>query len=307
MTRSNRNKTISLTKEEIAKYAARAITPKEKVLSVIDTIFLQDVFSTLPLLPDGFVDLMVVDPPYNLTKKFNKTKFSQTRVDEYTKWMDLWFSQTIRLLKSNASVYICSDWLTSHSVFEVASKYLTARNRITWEREKGRGAKTNWKNSSEDIWFFTVGDKYTFNVDDVKLKKKVIAPYRDSQGEPKDWQTEEEGKYRLTHPSNLWTDITVPFWSMAENTEHPTQKPEKLLAKIILASSNENDVVFDPFIGSGTTPVVAHKLNRRFCGIEIDDYYVALTYKRLELAQGDKSIQGYKDGTFWERNAKQGG
>lgn len=90
---------------------------------------------------------------------------------------------------------------------------------------------------------------------------------------------------------------------MAENTEHPTQKPEKLLAKLILASSNENDMVFDPFVGSGTTAVTAYKLNRRFLGIERERKYVALTMKRLELAIENKQIQGYKNGIFKSRNS----
>jgi site-specific DNA-methyltransferase (adenine-specific) len=92
------------------------------------------------------------------------------------------------------------------------------------------------------------------------------------------------------------------FWSMPENTDHPTQKPEKLLAKIILASSNEGDVVLDPFLGSGTTSVVAKKLNRHWIGIEVDEYFCCLTEKRLELAARERSIQGYANGVFWERN-----
>ncbi|HDP35782.1 MAG TPA: site-specific DNA-methyltransferase, partial [Candidatus Hydrogenedentes bacterium] len=109
--------------------------------------------------------------------------------------------------------------------------------------------------------------------------------------------------YRLTHPSNLWTDITIPFWSMPENTDHPTQKPEKLIAKLVLASSNESDFIFDPFLGSGTTAVVAQKLNRRFCGVEINQEYCCWAIKRLRLAALDAAIQGYEDGIFWERNS----
>jgi site-specific DNA-methyltransferase (adenine-specific) len=89
---------------------------------------------------------------------------------------------------------------------------------------------------------------------------------------------------------------------MPENTDHPTQKPEKLLAKILLASSNEHDIIFDPFLGSGTTSVAAKKLNRHFIGIEIDEKYCCLTEKRLKLAATDTNIQGYYDGVFWERN-----
>ena len=90
---------------------------------------------------------------------------------------------------------------------------------------------------------------------------------------------------------------------MAENTEHPTQKPEKLLAKLILASSNPGNMVFDPFLGSGTTAVTAKKLGRRFCGVEISGEYCALAQKRLEMAESDAAIQGYGDGVFWERNS----
>jgi len=136
----------------------------------------------------------------------------------------------------------------------------------------------------------------------VKLKRKVNAPYTDHEGNPKDWDKTGEGDYRITHPSNIWTDLTVPFWSMPENTDHPTQKPEKLLAKIILASSNSDNMVFDPFLGSGTTSVVAKKLGRRYAGVEIDEMYCCLAEKRLAIAENDKSIQGYIDGVFWERN-----
>jgi site-specific DNA-methyltransferase (adenine-specific) len=91
---------------------------------------------------------------------------------------------------------------------------------------------------------------------------------------------------------------------MPENTDHPTQKPEKLLAKIILASSREGDFVFDPFNGSGTTTVVAKKLGRRYLGVEIDETYCCLAVKRLDSASGCRDIQGYIDGVFWERNTK---
>lgn len=89
---------------------------------------------------------------------------------------------------------------------------------------------------------------------------------------------------------------------MPENTEHPTQKPEKLIAKLILASCPEGGVVFDPFLGSGTTSVVAKKLGRQYCGIEINRDYAMLAAKRLAMADKDKSIQGYSGGVFWERN-----
>jgi len=268
-----------------------------------DRIVNQDIDHALPFLPAGFVDLLILDPPYNLTKNYNGHIFRSREADDYIAWFGRILSSLLPLLRPKASLYVCSDWQTSNLVFPVLDKHLHVRNRITWEREKGRGAKTNWKNNTEDIWFCTVGDDYCFNVDEVKLKRRVIAPYRSDDGKPKDWEESKNGKYRLTHPSNLWSDITIPFWSMPENTDHPTQKPEKLIAKLVLASSNSGDFVFDPFLGSGTTAVVARKLNRRFCGIELNREYCCWAAKRLSRAEPDASIQGYADGVFWERNS----
>ena len=299
-----RNKTIELSAAEIKKLSGQAIklnhrTPIEELY---DKVIFQDTFKVLDFLPKDSIDLMIVDPPYNLTKNFGQSVFKEMDLSEYKKWFDKWFKKTIPLLKETASVYICSDWKTSIVIPEIAGKYLRLQNRISWEREKGRGAFNNWKNCLEDIWFFTKSKDYVFNIDDVKIQRKVLAPYRDEGGQPKDWRADEKGKTRLTYPSNIWTDISIPFWSMPENTNHPTQKPEKLIAKLILASSNSGDVVFDPFLGSGTTAVTAKKLNRHFVGIEKEKEYVALSLKRLELATENPKIQGYEDGVFKTRN-----
>ena len=302
--RAPRNRTIDIDDVELESYARQLLTVETptELLAVVDRVVNQDVFDTLGLLPSSFADLIFVDPPYNLNKSFNSTRFTKRSEGEYAEWFESWFRQVLRTLKPDGSVYICADWRTSAAIFPIVAKYLNIRNRITWEREKGRGAKNNWKNASEDILFCTASDRYTFNTDAVKLKRRVLAPYTRSNGDPKDWDREDAGDFRLTHPSNLWTDITVPFWSMPENTDHPTQKPEKLLAKLILASTDRNDVVFDPFLGSGTSAVVAKKLGRRFVGVEIDKDYCCLALKRLELASRNDTIQGYVDGVFWERN-----
>jgi len=270
--------------------------------TVENKIVNQDIFEILDFLPASFADLLILDPPYNLTKTFNSITFRKESITKYAKWFENLLIKLLPVFKSNASVYVCSEWYTSTAVHLVLEKYLKVRNRITWEREKGRGAKRNFKNASEDIWFATVSDDYVFNVADVKLKRKVLAPYTDVNGVPKDWQNSLDGQFRLTHPSNLWNDITVPFWSMPENTDHPTQKPEKLLAKLILASTREKDFVFDPFMGVGSSCVAAKKLNRKFLGVEIEKEYCLLAAKRLHLAELDTTIQGYHNGIFWERN-----
>lgn len=298
------NRSISLSKKEVSVFKKELITLTEPAGPAVFSgrIINQDLYKALDNLPDGFIDLLFVDPPYNLDKKFNRTAFKEMDMTNYAEWIDSWLSKIVRLLKPTASIYICGDWKSSPAIYTAVSKYFKIRNRITWEREKGRGAKSNWKNCSEDIWYCTVSDEFTFNIDAVKMRRKVLAPYRTQDGNPKDWDDNGSFNHRLTFPSNLWTDITVPFWSMPENTEHPTQKPEKLLAKIILASSNEGDFVFDPFLGSGTTAVTAKKLGRNFSGIEVDELYCCLSAKRLKAAEDDKSIQGYGDGVFWERN-----
>jgi site-specific DNA-methyltransferase (adenine-specific) len=271
--------------------------------AITNRIIHQDYFEVCPYLPGNFVDLLIMDPPYNLTKNYNGQTFRSKQADEYTSWFEGIILSILPHLRPEATVYVCSDWQTSTLVFPVLNKHLIVRNRITWEREKGRGAKNNWKNNTEDIWFCSVGEDYYFNVDAVKMKRRVIAPYRSDDGKPKDWDESQTGNYRLTHPSNLWADITIPFWSMPENTDHPTQKPEKLIAKLILASSRSGDFIFDPFLGSGTSAVVAKKLKRRFCGIEINKEYCCWTAKRLLQAENNSNIQGYSDGYFWERNS----
>jgi len=270
---------------------------------IIDRIIHEDFHDVCRFLPRAFADLVILDPPYNLTKDFNGHVFRAKESEAYRTWFDAVVSSLVPLLRPTATVYACSDWQTSTLIFPILDAHFRVRNRITWEREKGRGAKANWKNNTEDIWFCTAGDDYHFDVEAVKLKRRVIAPYRTDNGAPKDWEESENGNYRLTHPSNIWSDITVPFWSMPENTDHPTQKPEKLVAKLILASSCPRDVVFDPFLGSGTTAVVAKKLGRRYCGVEIDRDYCCWALKRLRLAEADPSIQGYSGGVFWERNS----
>lgn len=304
MTSASKNRTMEISEKERVNYIRELLKINNTVSlsNVLNRVINQDIFDVLDFLPSHFVDLLFIDPPYNLAKTFNSCSFKQMSIEQYKSWMDSWLGRMIRLLKPTASIYICGDWRSSSAIHLLCEKYFIVKNRITFEREKGRGSQRNWKNNSEDIWFCTMSDNYVFNADAVKLKRRVLAPYREG-GKPKDWLEENDGKYRLTYPSNIWTDITIPFWSMPENTPHPTQKPEKLLARIILASSNEGDIVFDPFAGVGTTGVVAKKLGRNFVMVEIDEEYCLYAIKRLHIAEKDNNIQGYYDGVFWERNA----
>ena len=298
-----RNKTIDMTVEEGQHFLDRCISVTEPVLlaDILDKTILGDTFMVLPLLPPQSVDLLIVDPPYNLDKDFHGNKFKKTSDDDYTAFTERWIQAVKPLLKPHASIYVCCDWQSSPSIAMALKQHFHIQNRITWQREKGRGAKNNWKNGMEDIWFATNAKEYIFNVDAVMMRRKVLAPYR-TDGKPKDWEETEQGNFRNTHPSNFWDDISIPYWSMPENTAHPTQKPEKLLAKLILASSHAGDVVLDPFAGSGSTAVTAKKLGRHFIGIEQNPQYCVWAEMRLEMADEISTIQGYADGVFWERN-----
>lgn len=304
MDKAPRNKTIDTSVSDGKQYLDKCVQVTQSTVldAVLDSTILGDTLEVCKLLPVESVDLIVADPPYNLTKTFGNTTFAKKKVSEYEDYTREWLSAVKPLLKKNGSIYVCCDWETSLIIGNIIGDFFNIQNRITWQREKGRGAKTNWKNGLEDIWFATNSDNYTFNLDAVKIRKKVNAPYKEN-GKPKDWVESSDGNYRDTCPSNFWDDITIPFWSMPENTAHPTQKSEKLIAKIMLASSNEGDVVFDPFLGSGTTSVVAKKLNRHFIGIEKEEQYCVWAEQRLEMAETNKDIQGYVNGVFWERNS----
>ena len=304
--RAGRNQTLQVSEEEM-------VLLRQKLLNLsfpadIETITNRtiqgDLLEIIDFLPTAFADLIIIDPPYNLDRNFSGLKFKRMKDADYYDYLESWFPKVVKTLKPNGSLYLCGDWKCTAALHRVMDKYLTVMNRITWQREKGRGSEKNWKNSMEDIWFAVRNPQdYYFNVEAVKIRRKVLAPYR-QDGKPKDWEDTKEGKFRMTHPSNFWDDITVPYWSMPENTDHPTQKPEKLIAKLILASCPQGGFVFDPFLGSGTTSVVAKKLGRYYCGIEVNPEYACWVEKRLEKAEKDVTIQGYRDEVFWERNSK---
>lgn len=301
---SKRNKTIATSLSEGKAFLQRCLVLEQPadLAQCLDRTIWGDMLAVCSLLPADSVDLLIADPPYNLTKSFNGATFARCKAEVYADYTREWLAAVKPLLKADASIYVCCDWASSLIIGPVLSEFFQIRNRITWQREKGRGAKANWKNGLEDIWFVTNGQQYNFNLQAVKQRRRVKAPYR-VQGRPKDWVETPAGNYRDTCPSNFWDDITIPFWSMPENTAHPTQKPEKLIAKIILASSRPGALVLDPFLGSGTTSVVAKKLGRHYIGIETQAQYCIWAEQRLAQAEIQPAIQGFADGVFWERNS----
>lgn len=300
--KAKNNRTITVSdeeKEELLKGICHEVP-----VDVSDAVVNADIMNTIDCVEDESMNLIIIDPPYNLKKDFGNNDFNVMKDDEYEAYLRSWLPKVCSKLTKDGSLYLCGDWHCTASIQRVLSENLTILNRITWQREKGRGAANNWKNGMEDIWYAVKDPKnYCFNLDAVMMKKRVLAPYKEN-GKPKDWKETKNGNFRMTCPSNFWDDISIPFWSMPENTDHPTQKPEKLYAKLILASSREGDKIFDPFMGSGTSCVVAKKLGRHYLGIEINEEYCLWAMKRLQNANSDKHIQGYEGGVFWERNSK---
>ncbi len=299
-----RNKTLDREISENDVYLARCKSEADltQIPSPRDITVWGDADVALKNLPKEYFDLIISDPPYNLYKNFHGESFSKMKGEDYAEYTRSWLGKVAPLLREGGSIYVCCDWQSSAIIGSVLEEFFTVQNRITWQREKGRGALRNWKNGLEDIWFATKGETYKFNLEKVKIRRRVLATYREN-GVAKDWESGEGGAYRDTCPSNFWDDITVPFWSMPENTDHPTQKPEKLIAKLILASSDEGDMILDPFLGSGTTSVVAKKLGRGYVGIEKNPIYCSWAEERLERAETDKRIQGYDGERFYERHS----
>ena len=247
MTKSARNKTIDFDLDHAPQAVLEQIATLQpgpvSLAAIRDRSINGDSFQVVRQFPDRFADLALVDPPYNLDKRYDGLNFKHQSTGEYQEYTQRWIDLIKPKLTPTASLYVFADWQTSVALAPVLAANFTVKNRITWQREKGRGAKGNWKNGMEDIWFLTMDEReYTFNVDQVKL------------------------------------------------------------AKLILASSNPGDLVLDPFAGAGSSLVTAKKLDRHFVGIEQSRLYTAWGVYRLQAADHDRSIQGYTDGVFWERN-----
>lgn len=259
-------------------------------------IYNEDCLNALNHVSYNTVDMFFVDPPYFTTaiEWDNQWKTDQ----EYFAWCRLWIANMYSQLKQSGSAYVCCDWHHS-GMYQVMLQEagFNILNRVTWKRDKGRGSSVNWKQMHEDIWFVSKTKNYTFNINDVLEEKKVIAPYKDENGNPKDWWVNKNGvKVRLTHPGNLWEGYSVPFWSSKEVRsyaktkrtpdnifqKHNTQKPKDLVKRCVTASTNENDLVVDYFGGSGTTLIACKELNRNCIIFEKNSTYCDIIQTRYD-------------------------
>ena len=240
-----------------------------------------DAILGLNTLPNESVDLAFVDPPYNIGKDFSGIKDKWRTDEDYLKWCYQWIDLIIEKLKPTGSLYIMTSTQFMPYFDLYIRKKLHILSRIVWSYDSsGVQAKKYYGSMYEPILFCVKDIKnYTFNADDILVEaktgsKRKLIDYRKNPPQP--YKTEKV-------PGNVWDFARVRF-RMPEYENHPTQKPIALLERIIKASSNEGDLVLDPFSGSFTTSFVAKQLNRRSIGIELQEEYIKIGLRRLNLA-----------------------
>lgn len=229
-------------------------------------------------IEDKSIDLIFVDPPYNIGKDFNGRKDKWNTDQEYLDWCYKWIDLSLRKLKDNGSFYV----MTSTQFIPYFDLYLRDKisilSRIIWSYDSSGVQAKNYFGSMYEPILFCVKDSknYTFNSEDILVEaktgaKRKLIDYRKNPPQP--YNTEKV-------PGNVW-DFPRVRYRMAEYENHPTQKPIALLERIIKASSNEGDIVLDPFSGTFTTSFVAKSLNRKSIGIEIDEDFTKIGIRRV--------------------------
>lgn len=212
------------------------------------------------------VDLVIADPPYNLNKDYGN-KSDRKSFDEYINFTKDWTKEVTRILKPTGTIYVFMGFRFISYLYQILEKdnSLLFNNWICWFYTQGIGKKKGFSPRHDDILMFTKSRDFTFNLDDVRVPQKYYRSINNMRG---------------ANPGDVW-EFSHIHYCQENRQNHPTQKPEGLMERMILASSNENDLVVDPFSGSGTTLRVCQQLNRHCIGIELNEIYVEMTKKRL--------------------------
>lgn len=253
----------------------------EKFSSNDCTIYKGSCFDALRAIPDGTIDLIFADPPYNIGKKFGDFKDSWPSDTKYAEWCYEWLDICIKKLSPVGSIYVMTSTQAMPYIDLWLRERLTILSRIVWHYDSsGVQAKKYYGSMYEPILFATKDPKrYTFNAADIEVEAKT-----GSVRKLIDYRKEVPAPYNTKKvPGNTWYMPRVRY-RMPEYEEHPSQKPEALLERIIKASSNSGDTVLDPFSGTFTTCAVAQRLGRRSIGIEIQDEYVKIGLRRLGVS-----------------------
>lgn len=225
-----------------------------------------DAIEEMKKLPASSVDLVIADPPYNLGKDYGNNQDAKAW-REYESFTKNWLDEAVRLMTPTASIYVFMGVRFISKLFLLLEEDFQLRFNgwITWHYTQGMGRKNGFSPRHEDVLYFTRSQKFTFNLDDVRIPQKYYRQRNNMAG---------------ANPGDVWQFSHVHYCS-EEREQHPTQKPEALMERIIRASSNAGDMVLDPFVGSGTTCRVASALGRRSIGIDINPDYIAMSEKRI--------------------------
>lgn len=219
-------------------------------------------------LEDNSVSLIISDPPYNLSKDYNSSKDNMT-FDTFMEFTRNWLNEANRVLTPGGTIYVFMGMRMISYVYTIMEQELNLdfQSWITWHYTQGMGKTKGYSSRHDDILMFTKpGGKITFNLDNIRVPQKYYRSRNNMRG---------------ANPGNVWTFSHIHY-SNPNRAVHPTQKPEGIIERMILASSHENDLVLDPFSGSGTTLRVAQILKRKAIGIELDSAFVEETNKRLQ-------------------------
>jgi site-specific DNA-methyltransferase (adenine-specific) len=253
-------------------------------------IWIGDAIAWLASLEDSSVDLIFADPPYNIQKAAWDTFESQ---QEYVAWSLRWIEQAARVLKRTGTLYICGFSEILADLRLPASRFFKGCRWLLWHYKNKANLGTDWGRSHESILHFRKSREFTFNVDDVRIPygNHTLKYPQHPQAKTSQYGKNGRGKHDLWNPHPAGAkprdvlEIPTTCNGMHEKTPHPTQKPEELLRKIVLASSNNGDLVVDPFLGSGTTAVVAEQLRRKWKGCDLSLEYCQWAAKRIELVE----------------------
>lgn len=230
-------------------------------------IILGDAISEMKQFEAETVELIIADPPYNLGKDYGNNH-DVKGFTEYLEFSRNWLTEAYRILKPNGTIYVFMGFRFISYLYDILDRELKMffNSWIVWHYTQGMGKTKGFSPRHDDILMFTKSKNFIFNLDNVRIPQKY---YR------------ERNNMRGANPGDVWEFSHVHYCN--ENRQnHPTQKPEGLIERIILASSNEGSLVLDPFLGSGTTLRVCQQLNRLGIGIELNPDYVTMTHNRLK-------------------------
>ncbi|MBP9888695.1 MAG: site-specific DNA-methyltransferase [Leptospiraceae bacterium] len=250
-------------------------------------LFSGDSIEWLKTIESESVDLIFADPPYNIKKADWDTFESH---EQYVEWSIKWIEQAARVLKKNGSMYVCGFSEILADLKAPSMKFFKACRWIVWNYKNKANLGNDWGRSHESLLHLRKSKEFTLNVDDIRIpySEHTLKYPSHPQAETSQYG---KGKSQLWEPNPKGAkpkdviEIPTTCNGMHEKTKHPTQKPEELLRKIILASSNIGDVVLDPFIGSGTTSVTAEQLKRKWLGCDLSSEYLDWAIDRIERVE----------------------